>query len=155
MGKALVKTPRSLAPLSALVLMDGGKPEGHEWKTWVLEGDAVWRDGWTVITVPEGFMTDFASIPFFARWWQTGSVGPQRIASYFHDWLYSSQSELNRRKSDQVFRDIMKEVVRDGWRFKFRRNVMYLALRIGGYPAWRSNQKKLKELGPRWRMLDQ
>ena len=150
----LVKAPLSLKPMATLALLDGRKPTKHEWKTWVLETPAVWQsDTSWVITVPPGFMTDFASIPFMFRWWQTGSVGPQRIAAYFHDWLYSSQSDASRKESDRVFRDVMRYVAEDTWRNKFRRNAMYYALRVGGWLAWRSNQKNYREQGKDWRML--
>ena len=147
----LLKAPMTLTPMSAIMLMAGQQPTGGDWKTWVLEDEAIWEtdEGW-VVTVPVNFMTDFASIPFLFRWWQTGSVGPQRTAAYFHDYLYSSQTDAGRRESDRVFRDVMEFVAVDNWRNKFRRNAMYYALRVGGWAAWRSNQKKYRELGSDW-----
>lgn len=150
----VIRPPESLTPLATLALMEGREPTSTEWKTWVLDSEAVYFDDTHgAIVVPECFMTDFASIPFLFRWWQTGSVGPQRFAAYFHDYLYSSQSEIGRRESDRIFRDVMGDVDLPGVRTKFRRWAMYLALRVGGWLAWRSNQKKLAEKGPNWRKL--
>ena len=133
--------------------MQGRVPTKHEWKTWVLESEAIFTHEGQNYVVPTGFMTDFASIPFFARWWQTGAVGPQRIAAYFHDWLYSEQDSLTRKHSDQIFRLVMQAASDDSLRNGFRRWAMYLALRVGGFMAWRSNQKSLAEKGHGWRIL--
>lgn len=152
----LLSVPSSLVPLAELRLLKGvhGSDLGSsDWKTWVLESKAVWQGEEEVVTVPSGFMTDFASIPWLFRWWQTGGVGPQRIAAYFHDYLYSSQDSVSRRKSDQIFRQVMADVDNDTWRAAFRRNAMYYALRVGGWLAWRSGQKKFREQGAGWRVL--
>lgn len=151
MGQYL-KAPSLLLPLAELALNIGRTPTPKEWKTWVLEREAIWDDGDGIrVVVPVGFMTDFASIPRAFRWWQTGSVGPQRVAAYFHDWLYSSQNILDRRQSDDTFRKVMQ--MAGGKGFFFRRWIMWGALRMGGWLAWRSNQAKLKDLGPQWRVL--
>jgi len=149
----IVQIPTSLIPLAELAIMAGRTPTKNEWKTWVLESQAIFRHEETIVIVPEGFMTDFASIPFLFRWWQTGGTGPQRIAAYFHDYLYSEQHKLSRKQSDQIFRLVMKAAGNDKWRHAFRRWAMYLALRVGGFLAWRSNQKSLAEKGSGWRVL--
>lgn len=152
----LVTVPTSLTPMAELKLLDGVAPQalrGSDWKTWVLETKAIWQDDWQVVTVPEGFMTDFASIPWMFRWWQTGGTGPQRIAAYFHDYLYSSQNVIDRRESDSIFRQVMDDADGDGFRKAFRRWAMWAALRVGGWPAWRSGQKKYRKYGSDWRIL--
>lgn len=152
----VVKFPSSLTPMAELKLLNGVAPSAlrsSDWKTWVLEEAAVWQDEHEVVRVPEGFMTDFASIPWVFRWWQTGGTGPQRVAAYFHDYLYSSQSAIGRKESDRIFRQVMEDISGSGFRPWFRRWSMWLALRVGGWAAWRSNQKRLHEQGPEWRML--
>jgi hypothetical protein len=142
--------------MAELKLLNGVTPSSlssSDWKTWVLEDPAVWQDDYDVVTVPTGFMTDFASIPWVFRWWQTGGAGPQRVAAYFHDYLYSMQTDFNRRGSDRVFREVMQYVDGDGWRKWFRRWAMWSALRVGGWLAWRSGQKKFNTLGSDWRIL--
>lgn len=53
------------------------------------------------ITIPAGFVTDFSSIPWFARalvrWSRVD------IAGVVHDWLYTT-SELSRRQADRLWR---------------------------------------------------
>jgi hypothetical protein len=153
MKPQIVKLPTGLTPLAEMAIMQGRIPTDTDWKCWVLESDAVFRVDGQTITVPAGFMTDFASIPALFRWWQTGGTGPQRIAAYFHDWLYSEQSTLSRAESDRIYRLVMQVVADKRTRYLIRRWAMYLALRVGGFMAWKNNQKKLKELGPEWRML--
>jgi hypothetical protein len=150
----IVLAPQRLAPLAELALLEGRVPTDKEWKTWVLETAAVFVHEDIKVQVPKGFMTDFASIPWFFRWWQTGSVGPQRVAAYFHDWLYSEQSALTRKQSDRVYRLAMLAASDPTVRNWLRRWAMYAGLRIGGFLAWRSNQKSLRELGPGWRVLE-
>jgi hypothetical protein len=149
----LLRVPKSLMPLAELAIFEGRAPTSSEYKTWVLGTEAVWEKGEVRIYVPAGFMTDFASIPWMFRWWQTGSVGPQRMGAYFHDWLYSSQEKYSRADADKIFRDVMEFAGGGGLRRWFRRWAMWSALRVGGWMAWRSNQAKLKELGPYWRQL--
>lgn len=150
-----LKAPSLLLPLAELALNVGRTPTSKEWKTWVLEREAIWDNGDDIrIVVPIGFMTDFASIPRMFRWWQTGSVGPQRVAAYFHDWLYSSQSAIDRSRADRTFREVMRMAGGKGPFKFFRRWVMWAALRVGGWLAWRNNQDKLDRLGPRWRILE-
>lgn len=135
----------------------GEEPTMSDYKTWILTGPAQWYDkDLGYITVPEGFMTDFASIPAVFRWWQTGGVGPQRIASYFHDYMYAEQVE-SRKAADRVFREVMEATKPIGGKMRdfrswFRRWAMYLALRIGGWAAWRSNGKNFREQGSGWRV---
>ena len=152
----LIALPKSLSPVAELKLLNGDDPtllKSSDWKTWVLESEAVWVDESFKVVVPTGFMTDFASIPSVFRGWQTGSVGPHRIAAYFHDYLYSSTDQCTRKEADLLFKQIMDCIDNNSWRAKFRRNAMWLALRLGGYFAWRSGQKSFRDLGPHWRIL--
>lgn len=139
-----LKPPTSLTPLSALAILDGRTPSKHEWKTWVIEGGATYQTSELHLYVPDGFMTDFASIPWIFRWWQTGFEGPQRVAAYFHDFMYSGTSEYSRKLSDQVFRDVMKLIGRGPRRF-VQRWLMWAALRVGGWAAYRSGQKNYRQ----------
>jgi hypothetical protein len=155
----LVKLAPSLVPIGDVQAAMGNRPTWHEYKTWILTGPAVWYDkDLGYITVPKGFMTDFASIPWVFRWWQTGSVGPQRIASYFHDYMYAEQV-VSRKESDRVFREVMKATRPRGGRIRdasswMKRNIMWGALRVVGCFAWRSNGRNLAEEGSGWRVAD-
>lgn len=141
----LVATPVRLSPLAELKIAAGEDSTtltNSEWETWVLESPAkgifLWQSTYHHIEVPEGFMTDFASIPFFARWWQRGGVGSQRIAAYFHDYMYSGTDRFSRRQADAAFYQVMKAI--DGSKGWFKRGAMWAALRVGGFLPYRSGQ---------------
>jgi hypothetical protein len=141
----LVATPVRLSPLAELKIAageDSTNLTSAEWETWVLESPAkgvfTWDGTDFHVEVPEGFLTDFASIPFFARWWQRGGVGSQRIAAYFHDYMYAGTNSFSRRQADAAFYQVMKSVDgRKGW---FKRGAMWAALRMGGFLPYRAGQ---------------
>jgi len=147
--------PHSFIPLAELAILKGRSPNKKEWKTWVLETSA----GFKYINEPEHlyvivedhFMTDFASIPWFLRWWKDGNMGPQRIAGYFHDWLYSSQDQYSRKESDRIFRLVMKGLSKSKIAF-FVRWFMWTGLRMFGWLAWKKN-RRMYENNVHWRIL--
>ena len=153
----LTATPVRLSPLAELKIAAGEDSTTlttSEWETWVLESPAkgifLWQETYHHIEVPEGFMTDFASIPFFARWWQRGGVGSQRIAAYFHDYMYSGTDQFSRRQADAAFYQVMKAI--DGSKGWFKRGAMWAALRVGGFLPYRSGQTKYDK-NPSHRLL--
>lgn len=82
-----------------------------------------------VVTVPAGFVTDLASIPRVFRWLFTGH-GKSRYPSVVHDYLYEIRHD--RGEADRIFREAL-EVAGAGW---LKRNVMYAAVRAGGWKAY-------------------
>ncbi len=82
------------------------------------------------VVVPEGYVTDFASIPGFAQ----GIISPfgrHSEAAVVHDWLYTLGTpgdETGRRLADRTFRRALHLV---GVGF-VRRYIMYAAVRMGG-----------------------
>ena len=99
---------------------------------WVLLSpySAVWDDG--RIDVQEGFQTDLSSIPRIARS-IIPQIGNQNGPSVIHDWCYRNHWK-DRETSDRLFIEGMK-VAGVNW---LRRNVMYAALRVGGWLAWKT-----------------
>ena len=82
------------------------------------------------VAVPEGYVTDFASIPGFAQW-MISPFGKHSEAAVVHDWLYTLGTpgdEKGRRLADRTFRRALHLV---GVGF-FRRYIMYAAVRLGG-----------------------
>lgn len=82
------------------------------------------------VVVPEGYVTDFASIPGFAQW-MISPFGRHSEAAVIHDWLYTlgtPKDEKGRKLADRTFRRALQLV---GVGF-FRRNIMYGAVRFGG-----------------------
>lgn len=80
--------------------------------------------------VPQGFKTDFASVPRFpGAWWIAGATA-QRPA-VVHDYLYRTQL-VSRKEADQIFLEAM-QCDGIGWT---HRNLMYAAVRLGGRAAY-------------------
>ena len=100
-----------------------------------------------------GFNTDFSSIPQCCAWLVRWSKVD--VAGVFHDALYAREAwgvdwekrseepcermPLSRKDSDKVWRDIaMMGRHRANW---LQAHLGYLALRVGGGPAWRRHRK--------------
>lgn len=113
------------------------------------------------IEVPTGFETDFASIPWFARW-LIPTWGRHTNAAIIHDYLYRGgrivpgpvplnqggikgiRTQFNlelplptRKQADRIMLEGMEVM---GVR-KWRRLVIYAGLRIGGWWAWRKSRR--------------
>jgi hypothetical protein len=109
-------------------------------KTWILHDSFsydVGKEGsGDTIIVPDGFKTDFASVPR-PLWWWLSPWGKHGNAAVIHDFLYWMQTRP-RRAADDIFLEAMTvlEV------HSFDKRLMYWAVRIFGGLAWRSNQRK-------------
>ena len=90
-------------------------------------------DKYGVVKIPIDFVVNGASIP---RWAQfiIGSPWGGRYAepSAYHDWAYS-QNLYSRRECDKEFLIAMYHHKVPTWKC----NIMYLALRIGGWWSWK------------------
>ena len=109
-----------------------------------------------VITVPAGFETDFASIPW-GLWNLFPPLGPWARPAIVHDFLYATGGtgvwsgakyitgpirkaftapEYTRAEADAIFREAMGVVEPPvpAW----RREIMYRAVRFGGGKGWGS-----------------
>jgi hypothetical protein len=90
------------------------------------------------ITVPKGFTTDGASVPTIGQWltgwgpWEE----PQRLPAIAHDWLYT-QPGVRKRRADSAFHCLLRSEGAGWW----ERSVMYLAVVVGGGPAYRADQR--------------
>jgi hypothetical protein len=122
------------------VLVVSPLADGRTWVTRKDFGYDVGEEGsGDTINVPEGFMTDFASIPrplwvILPKWGKYGN------AAVIHDYCYWEQSR-SRLNSDQIFREAMGVLeVASCTRF-----VMYLAVRLFGWGAWAGNKNKKKQ----------
>ncbi len=82
-----------------------------------------WSDYRQSYTVPEGFKTDFASIPKVFRA-VLSPIGLHGKAAVLHDYL-CEYGYITRKKVDQIFLEAMK-VLGVGW---LRRTVMYGGVR--------------------------
>lgn len=115
-------------------------------KTWYLRSPLVYEVGALgsndLVAVPQGFTTDFASIPrlfwiVLPRWGKYGN------AAVVHDYLYYDQSR-SRREADQIFFEAMEVLEVPYW----QRDPMHWAVRAFGWFDWMLNRRK-KALGYR------
>ena len=86
------------------------------------------------ITVPKGFITDFASVPRLF-WFIYSPIGPWSVGAILHDYIYSIECELNihRKLADDMFYAVM----RDCGTSKFTAYIMYLSVRLFGKSSWK------------------
>jgi len=87
-----------------------------------------------VIYVPEGFLTDFASIPrVFWIWLPPDGIYTQ--AAVLHDYLYNTKM-FERKTCDKIFKEAMTILKVD----KFNKYMIYKAVRWFGWIPW--NKKR-------------
>lgn len=87
------------------------------------------------ITVPAGFETDFASIPKLFRF-IIPMRGKHGSAAVVHDYLYL-RGVKTRKKADEIFLALMKYLKVTKW----KRRIMYRAVRLFGWYAWKKGRK--------------
>ena len=81
------------------------------------------------VTVPAGFVTDYASVPRLPfAFWLAGDTAHE--AAVVHDWLYTSH-EVDRATADAVFAEAMR--VSDP---RAPAGLMWLAVRVAGGGSW-------------------
>jgi hypothetical protein len=82
------------------------------------------------IIVPEGRLTDLASVPRIPfAYWLAGDTG--RKAAVIHDELYRVRL-CPRAVADAVFREALRAEGLPAWRVA----LMYAGVRVGGWVAW-------------------
>jgi hypothetical protein len=106
------------------------------------------------MAVPQGFTTDFASIPWYARW-LIDSMGLCTYPALLHDYLYEKRGDLyikvsnewrgvadnqeiirvtfSRESVDAVFLTMLKTYGVRWW----KRNLMWIAVSLFGGKQWR------------------
>jgi hypothetical protein len=88
------------------------------------------------LTVPAGFETDGASVPRMF-WSILDPFGPYFKAAVIHDWLYSPHNRrFTRAQSDELFLEAMRNNGLD-W---MRRELIYRAVRLGGWRSYRGKK---------------
>lgn len=88
------------------------------------------------VLVPDGALTDLASIPR-AFWTLLPPDGPWLKAAVVHDHLYrqrgvTDQRAWTRREADEILREAMGVLGVPAW----KRGVIFAAVRIGGAAGW-------------------
>jgi hypothetical protein len=89
-----------------------------------------------VVTVPQGFVTDLYSIPWWLQRALPRDEGHANAAAIVHDCLYRYASAggliVTQKMADQVLREAMTAKGLPPW----RRWVIYRGLRLFGWIAW-------------------
>jgi hypothetical protein len=84
-----------------------------------------------IFRIPEGFISDFASVPRF--FWRIlppwGRYAPAAVA---HDYLYANGLICSRKEADLIFLKLMENLGVSWW----KRKTMYQAVRMFGGNAW-------------------
>ena len=106
-------------------------PDGRRWKLIFQFGyDVGYKGSGDRITVPAGFVTDFASSPP-AVWSIIPPWGKYGKAAVVHDYLYQTKART-RKEADDIFREGMVVLKVD----PVRVFLMYWAVRLFGWLAW-------------------
>lgn len=91
------------------------------------------------LTVPDGFITDFASVPRLpVAFLLTAEAGHE--AAVVHDFLYTTH-EVERRVADAVF----EEALLVGDEPRWRAWLMWAGVRIGGSGPWKAAGQRQPE----------
>lgn len=110
--------------------------------TWKLLQPLVYRSdrlGYT-LTVPAGFVTDFASVPRLpVAYLLTANRGHE--AAVLHDWLYTTHA-VERAEADALFSEALEAGGEPAW----RRGLMWLGVRLGGWTAWDAAPQRQPEM---------
>ncbi len=86
----------------------------------------------TILTIPVGFVTDFASTPRLL-WPVLPPAGRWGKPSVLHDFLYRTNGIATRAQADRVFLEAMT-VLGIGWR---TRSIMYAGVRVFGASSYK------------------
>lgn len=115
-------------------------------REWVLIEDVNYHvgDSSVTITVPKGFVTDFASIPQALWSFGLSPNGRYSKAAIVHDYLYWTQG-CSRLQADNVLMIAMKESLVGA----SIRDQIYIGVRAGGEPSWHSNELEKENGFPR------
>lgn len=88
-----------------------------------------------IISVPEGYRTDYASVPRIL-WNILPPTGRYTKAAVIHDYLYE-YGECTREEADAVFLEAMEDL---GVSYLVRHS-MWLGVRFGGWVGWNKYRK--------------
>ena len=105
--------------------------DGRQWR---VTSYFTYRHPSGTITVPAGFLTDFASVPRFF-WRLFPPTGEYGLAAVVHDFLYAHPARRTRADVDSIFLDAMTDLGVGWW----TRKTMYRAVRMFGQAAWNTH----------------
>lgn len=128
-------------------------PSGKHWRvTEAFEFHSGQFNSGLFVSVPEGFVTDLASIPIGVRW-LIPKAGKNAQAAVVHDHIYrhgtmsirvrnnTQQVPVSRGMADAIMYQAMKALNVAAW----RRELIFRGLQVGGWVAW--NRLRRKNIG--------
>lgn len=151
---------KTLMAMAALLVADAAwaqaapppatEREFADGNAWTLAEPMSWEIGSSgvLITVPENFVHDKASIPR-ALWSFLPKNGQYTRAAVIHDYLYWSQ-HCTREQADNLLVIAMKESDVGWW----TRKTVYRGVRLGGGSAWDANRTDRANGLPRFNPRD-
>ena len=116
--------------------------DGRKWKIIrTFRYDVGHLGSGVIITIPAGFITDFASSPRIF-WPIVSPWGKWGKAAIVHDYLYQNHGEIlifkwytSRKHADDIFLEAMTVLGVAPW----RRRLMYRGVRLFGWLAWKKS----------------
>ena len=105
-------------------------------KHWIVKQPLTYIVGISTdsVTVPRGFVTDFASIPTYLQS-LIQPTGPNLLPAVVHDYLYWNQT-CSRGEADQI---MLLAMIENDVPLN-QRNAIHRAVRVGGASAWKANE---------------
>jgi hypothetical protein len=96
-----------------------------------------YRSDGTIITVPKGFRTNFASTPRFL-WWLLPPLDHYGKASVIHDYLYRTPSvEYTRKQADDILKEACEVLKVKKWKIW----MLFCGVRTFGFRSYRKYRK--------------
>lgn len=111
-------------------------------REWVVLAPFEWQSESMHVIVPEGFITDLASIPRGLR--NLFDInGPSRRAAVLHDWLYCAAQDadgnsVTRKQADDLFREALAACGVNA----VTRNLYWSGVRAFGWRYWKKRSEK-------------
>jgi hypothetical protein len=105
---------------------------------WIIRQPFVYQSdvAQRVFSVPEGFLTDLASVPRVPiAYWLAG--GECDEAAVIHDYAYA-KGMVPRAMADAVFKEAALVSGQSAWRVQ----LMFLGIRLGGWKAWNDHRSR-------------
>lgn len=123
---------RIISAWDDFTLRPAAPPDVWDGREYRVASGLLWEFRGIAYVIPRDFVTDGASIPRFWRW-RLSPWGKWIRAAVVHDWLYrTTRHGLSRKRADMIFREMMRQDGVGWW----NRNLMYRAVRLGGWMGW-------------------